>query len=362
MAREQVFLAVHSLSAGNGGICRVARLMAKALAEKQRFGARVHGIVLSDQSPPSQAAFPVDMAHCSRWRFSLGTCAAALSHSHFIYDFLGMARAHCRLPGLRRPSLCYIHGVEVWEGAATNRIRTARKIDFLLSNSAYTRRRAERVHGGFARAKVCWLATESDELPAGRHLPMVAGAGPPTVLILARLDKERYKGHDELIACWPEVVSAVSDARLLIVGSGRRLEEIKKKAAALPAAPRIEFRGFVDDAEMESVWGETTVFAMPSRGEGFGLVYIEAMRHAIPVIASIHDAAPEVNLEGQTGYNVNLDRPEELPGRIIDLLKNHDLALRLGLNGQERWAEHFRYSAFRDRFLPLLDEFLEAAG
>ena len=109
---------------------------------------------------------------------------------------------------------------------------------------------------------------------------------------------------------------------------------------------------------MEAVWAETSAFAMPSRGEGFGLVYIEAMRHGLPVIGSVHDAAPEVNLEGQTGYNVNLDRPEELPERIIHLLKEPDHAAALGQNGRQRWTEHFCYSAFRNRFSPLLAEFL----
>ena len=188
----------------------------------------------------------------------------------------------------------------------------------MLANSAYTRDRAERVYGGFARAKVCWLATESDESPAMRP----NGSGPPTVLILGRIDENQYKGHDELIACWPQVVSAVPDARLVIVGEGRRLNYIKKAAAQSPAVRQIDIRGFIAEGEMNAVWAESTLFAMPSRGEGFGLVYIEAMRHAVPVIASIHDAAPEINLDGQTGYNVNMDRPAELPERIIQLLKN----------------------------------------
>ncbi len=108
------------------------------------------------------------------------------------------------------------------------------------------------------------------------------------------------------------------------------------------------------------MWGETTVFAMPSRGEGFGLVYIEAMRHGRPVLASIHDAASEVNLDGVTGYNVDLDKPSELPERLIALLKDADRAAELGVNGKRRWREHFAYSAFKQRFLPILTAFLNS--
>jgi phosphatidylinositol alpha-1,6-mannosyltransferase len=100
---------------------------------------------------------------------------------------------------------------------------------------------------------------------------------------------------------------------------------------------------------------------MPSRGEGFGLVYIEAMRHGLPIIASIHDAGQEINLDSQTGYNVNLDRPAELPERLIDLLSNPDRAAAMGRNGQQHWARQFSYDAFRKRFVPLLKEFIETS-
>jgi phosphatidylinositol alpha-1,6-mannosyltransferase len=85
------------------------------------------------------------------------------------------------------------------------------------------------------------------------------------------------------------------------------------------------------------------------------------MRAGLPVIGAIHDAAPEVNIDGQTGYNVDLNKPEELPERIIHLLKDRDHAAQLGRNGQQRWREHFRYSAFRERFLAILNEFLGQA-
>jgi len=280
---------------------------------------------------------------------------AALAHSHFIYDFVGMARAHCRLPLLRRPFLTWMHGIEVWEGTRADRIAWARRADTLLANSAYTRDRADRVFGGFARARVCWLATETDEPPP----PRSPASGPPTVVLMGRFDADGgYKGHRELIECWRKVVASVPDARLVFVGRGPGRSMIEQLAANSPARPQIEFRGFVPEGELESVWAEATVFAMPSRGEGFGLVYIEAMRRGIPVVASVHDAAPEINLEGVTGFNVSLDKPDELPERLIYLLKNPDRAAALGLNGQTRWREHFRYGCFRERFLPILREFL----
>jgi phosphatidylinositol alpha-1,6-mannosyltransferase len=179
------------------------------------------------------------------------------------------------------------------------------------------------------------------------------------VLILGRIDEGGgYKGHRELIASWSKVMSAVPDARLVVAGKGPGLELLQKEAAGSSAAEHIVFRGFVAEQQMNALWAETSVFAMPSRGEGFGFVYIEAMRQGLPVIASVHDAGSEVNVDGQTGYNVNLDREGELAERIVHLLRNPDHAAQLGNQGRARWHEQFRYSAFRERFLPILREFL----
>lgn len=351
MASPRLLFAAESLLPGNGGICRVARLVAKALALEVAAGRiEVDGLVLSDTVRQPGAGFPVVVAGGRRWRFALQQNLAALNHSHFLYDFEGMARVHCRI----RPFMTWIHGIEVWEGCAPKRVRSARRADFLLSNSAYTRDRADRVHGGFQHARVCWLATEEDDpVPARQQVDT-----PPTAMILARMDETRYKGHDELIECWPQVISAIPKAELHVVGRGPCMEILRQKAMQSPAAANIRFLGFVPDERMAGVWSGATVFAMPSRGEGFGLVYIEAMRQAIPVIASVHDAGQEVNIDGQTGFNVNLDRPGELADRLIHLLRNRDEAHRMGLQGQQRWQEYYRFSAFEKRFVPLLHDFL----
>ncbi|NIS67257.1 MAG: glycosyltransferase [Gemmatimonadales bacterium] len=181
---------------------------------------------------------------------------------------------------------------------------------------------------------------------------------PPTVVIVGRLDKNRRKGHAELIRSWRHVAAVVPKARLLIVGDGPGLHELRREARDSGATDGIEFLGFVPEGEMEDLWARVDVCAMPSRGEGFGLVYVEAMRHGVPVVASIHDAASEVNVEGETGFNVDLDRPSELVERLVYLLSQPDAARRIGKRGQERWAKHFRYSAFRARFRPILAGFL----
>ena len=81
-------------------------------------------------------------------------------------------------------------------------MRFARRRDELVTAEARLRPigdRADRLHGGLKQAKVCWLATEEDEEPA----EAADSTGPPTVMILGRIDPQLWKGHRELIEAWP---------------------------------------------------------------------------------------------------------------------------------------------------------------
>jgi phosphatidyl-myo-inositol dimannoside synthase len=350
----KVALGAISLDGRGGGIARLAQLVAKVLVEEHQAGALNLRMLTFQDSNPSYPV-PIVRARESKLRFALAALRAGWTCRHFIYDACHLAQVH-RLPGMgRHRYLSFLCGIELWEHAKPSYVRAARQAALLLAISRFTLEKAEHCHGRFPRARVCWLGTETDDLPvSSRH----SNSSPPQALIVSRLG-ELYKGHRELIACWPRVNAAVPDAVLCIVGDGPDGAALRALAAQSPVAERIVFKGSVSDAELEDLYGRSSLFCMPSRGEGFGLVYIEAMRHGLPVIASVHDAAVEIVLDGQTGYTANLDRPEELPERLIDLLSNPERARTMGQAGQRRWTEQFRYSAFRERFRPLLREFLQ---
>lgn len=291
----------------------------------------------------------------SRVRFVLECSRAALRGGRLFYDQLGTARAHILPSKLIEPAAVWLHGIEVWDQLRADRIQAAHRMSFMLANTHFTRERAIGYNKVFELAEVCWLGTGDDELPS----EPASLAGPPIVLIVGRLDHAAYKGHKELIEAWPSVVDAVPGARLIAVGIGPSLERHRSLAAASPAAKYIEFVGFVPEDSLTELWKHATVYAMPSRGEGFGLTYVEAMRWGIPIVASVHDGGHEVNVHNETGINVDLNRPRELTDALVELLRNRDLSCHLGAAGQRRWREYFCYSAFRARFLFQLKRFAE---
>jgi phosphatidyl-myo-inositol dimannoside synthase len=348
MDKSRYFLGSTLMTAGHGGIARVARITARVLIEN---GNPLSMLSLLDKSPVEIEGQEVKSAHGNRLSYVAQCHAAALSPQTFIYDSVGMARAHPRLPGLRRPYIVWMHGIEVWGNLSAERLRILHGAEKVFVNSQYTLNRFQEKHGPLNNARLCWLATEGDNAPLIRP----TFAGPPTVLIIARIDCEQmYKGHKELVKCWANVTSVIPDARLVIVGGGSGCIKIEETAKSSPAFSNIDIMGFVSEDDLDALWEKAHVFAMPSRGEGFGLVYIEAMRHGLPVIASIHDAGQEVNVDGVTGYNVDLNKPGQLAERIIHLLENPEVARLMGQAGHERWQKNFRYSEFRHRFLKSL--------
>jgi phosphatidyl-myo-inositol dimannoside synthase len=345
-------IAAQTFLGTRGGISRLCDLSARAALES---GFPLELLSVQNEGGHFQSSRLWRGYYGSRALFVLGCAAAAAKGHRLFYDQLGTARTHTILSSFAPPSGVWIHGIEVWEQLRNDRLRAAQKVSLIVANTNYTRERAICQHKVFEAAQVCWLATWDDEPPPS-SAPL---EGPPKVLILGRLDQAAYKGHRELIEAWPTVTKGVPDARLIIAGTGPRLEHYRSMAAASDAAGQIEIKGLVPDSEMPRLWQQTVVFAMPSRGDGFGLAYIEAMRWGIPVIASVHDAGREVNVDQETGFNVNLDHPKDLADSLITLLRDRDLATKFGSAGQSRWHQYFRYSAFRKRFSVFLRQLME---
>jgi phosphatidylinositol alpha-1,6-mannosyltransferase len=352
----RVFLGAATLTAGNGGISRVARMSARAL---MGAGHKLSMASYLDDEPVEIGAATASIAHGSKLRFAAYCHRAALQNARFLYDTPGVARARPRLPGLRRPYAVWMCGVEGWERLTPTSARSFAEADLVFTTSKFTLERHEACHGRLASGRVCWLATEQDAPPAA----MANFSGPPSVLIVGRLTAtEGLKGHNELVDCWPEVVAAVPGARLILAGGGSGLDGMRERVRKSSAAANIDVLGFVPEHRLPELYERAHVFAMPSRQEGFGIVYVEAMRYGLPVIASTHDGGQEVNVDGETGFNVDLRRKDELSEKLIFLLRDRDRAFALGRAGFERWRQHFRFGCFERRFLQCWQSFPSSAA
>ena len=167
----------------------------------------------------------------------------------------------------------------------------------------------------------------------------------PTVVSVSRLE-ERYKGHDVLLRALPLVRARVPAVRLVLVGDGHLRPAYESLAYALGVADEVEFVGSVPDGERDRVLDSAHVFAMPSRlppdggGEGFGIVYLEAGVHGLPVVAGNVAGARDAVVDGETGLLVDPTDHVAVADAISRLLLDPELAERLGRAGGRRAQEH----------------------
>jgi glycosyltransferase involved in cell wall biosynthesis len=151
-----------------------------------------------------------------------------------------------------------------------------------------------------------------------------------------------HKGHDTLI----EAARILKDRGVPFVinafGSGQPgyVEFLNKKISSNGLSEAWHWMGY--ERELRKIYGAMDICIMPSAfDEPFGLVALEASAHGLPVIASRSGGLPEVIQDGTTGYLTAQECPQELADKIEHLIRNPNLALKMGAVGRKRALEQF---------------------
>lgn len=183
--------------------------------------------------------------------------------------------------------------------------------------------------------------------------PSVEGA--PAALIVGRMvAEERYKGHDLLLEIWHEVLERVPGARLWVAGDGDDRRRLQARATQLALQEHVTFFGRVPDDTLARLYEACAFFVMPSRHEGFGFVFLEAMRAGKACIGGI-GAAAEIIEPDVTGLLVDPQQRGEVTGAVCRLFHEPETRARMGQAGVERYAREFTEQAFQGRLRALLD-------
>lgn len=188
-----------------------------------------------------------------------------------------------------------------------------------------------------------WGVEAERFLPPSQEPP----APPPLVIgFLSLLDvHHRYKGLDVLL----EALALLPDARLRVGGKGEDLEDYRRQARDFGVAERVEFLGFVPDAELNAFYGSCHVFVLPStdgRREGFGLVLLEAMACGRPVVTTpIVGVAADVEPRG-----VGLVVPTHEPAELATAIQNLQGLPAMGRRARELVEERYTWERVTDDY------------
>ena len=175
----------------------------------------------------------------------------------------------------------------------------------------------------------------------------------PRILFVGRLDRH-YKGQDHLLEAAVLLKARGLSFDLRFSGGGDTLESFKAQADRMGVADCVQFLGFVSDTQLKQEFADAAIFAMPSNGEGFGLVYLQAMANGLPCICGDGDAAKEVVVDQETGLVVPYAHPEQLADALQRLIESPDLRERMGQAGKARYEAQFTEAAFEERFMGFL--------
>lgn len=279
---------------------------------------------------------------------------ARASRMRTSFDFilvwhLGLLKLLSLLPRTKARVAVFLHGIEAWQPLDAFTSRLLGKADVLLHNSSYTWRRFVEMNPAFAGHPHEHVALGIDERIETDWTEPVS---PPAVLMIGRLDpRENYKGHQEVIEAWPAVQTALRNAELWIAGDGPLAPKLQDRVRHLKLEGSVRFFGSVSESYKHELLCRSRCLALPSRGEGFGLVYLEAMRVGRPCLVSTSDAGREVIAPPQAGLAVDVTNPDEIAAALIELLKANAAWRQMSNNARCRYEALFTAAHFQRRLL-----------
>lgn len=116
----------------------------------------------------------------------------------------------------------------------------------------------------------------------------------------------------------------------------------------------VKYIGRKFGAEKSAIFSASDIFVFPTNNETFGLVLLEAMQYALPVISTREGGIPDIVIDGETGILVPKKDPEALADAIARMIDNPDLARQMGAAGRKRLEENFTGHHFETRFTEIL--------
>ncbi len=237
------------------------------------------------------------------------------------------------------------------------------KCDLIVAVSSYTKNKIAEVHS-LSSEKIAVLNNCLDPfLP----LPSIKGKNKAllqkysckeTDIILMSLtrmaSRERYKGYDKVIESIARLKNKYPQIKYLIAGrfDAREKYFVDNLLQKLQLQNVVIMPGFIPEEELEAHFATSDMYVMPSRKEGFGIVFIEAMYYGLPVIAGNIDGSADALLGGRLGQLVNPDNIEEMARSIANVLENQS-----SFNPDRKLLmEHFSYEVYKEKMEQVVNQ------
>jgi phosphatidylinositol alpha-1,6-mannosyltransferase len=352
--------------ATEGGISRILRLYIRALAENISRDSKIEILALKDKPDDTKRLTELTENNLTQIRgysnnklsFSVSALVVGAKSDIILCGHLHqlvIAWAAKRI----RPSISYYlvaHGIEVWRPFSWAERLSLRGAEKILCVSEYTRRQILRFEPALDPNRLVLLPNTFDPRFSpgiGHQSHSLKVKFHPKILVVSRLSAgDPFKGVDLMIEALPRVQLSHPDAQLRIVGDGSDRQRLEEIVAKRNLGASVHFCGHVDDDRLSFEYQQCDIFGLPSRKEGFGLVYLEAMSYGKPCIAARSGGAPEV-VDDAVGALVDYGNTEQIAVAISDLIRRPRK-----LEAVVARAQQFSYEPFKLRLSTLLNRSL----
>ncbi len=331
---------------GDGGIARFSRDLLGAIAAMPHVE-RVD--VLCRHAPRTTEALPPKVTQAAVAGGRTGYALRALARSttgryHVVVcGHLHLAPVAAAAAALARaPLWVQLHGIESWPRPGPLRARAVEHATLVTAVSRYTRRRfLEWAKLDPGRVRVLPNTVEARFTPGPKRAELAERlglGGKRTLLTVGRLAAaERYKGHERVIRALPQLAP---DICYLVVGDGDDRVRLEALAREQGVAARVVFAGSVPHDDLPEFYRLADAFVMPSSGEGFGIVYLEAAACALPVLGSSEAGATDALADGAIGAFAPADAVGLVEALGTVLGRAPSDPRRVARFGRDRFARH----------------------
>lgn len=230
---------------------------------------------------------------------------------------------------LRKKVLVITHGIEVWENRNIGKNFLLKKASKVLCVSNYTKDKLVKEQGvSVENIDVVFNAIDPGFTALADKIKETSSKNEnkKTILSVCRLSSdEKYKGYDKVMEALPLIISSGTDVKYIIAGRWDEPEftRIKQLIQKLDLKGVVEIAGEVNDEELVRYYSIADLFIMPSKGEGFGIVFLEALYCGLPVIAGNRDGSVEPLMKGDLGILVDPDSRDEIAVAIINCIEGN---------------------------------------
>ena len=287
-----------------------------------------------------------------------------------IFTHVNLARLGPLLPllGIRAPYAIGALGVEMWSRVDWTRRRALLRAANVFSISSYTRNKVHTLQGiPLGRCSTLHLALEDHWRVAARARTRdsILAQRPEesrgvSLLSVCRLEEDaRDKGVDWVLTALAQLAPTHPTLGYTIVGDGNDRSRLEDMAIALGIGERVLFTGSVGHDGLLDAYRDCDLFVLPSRREGFGLVFLEAMAFRKPIIAVASRGTLDVVTSGKEGLLI--ETSADLARAIAAIVADRALGERLGEAGYRSVSDHFSFGAFVGRLSALITAVVGAA-